>query len=135
MSDLLLFYPRGSKLVIEFLGARYIQRQPKTPEDANIFMNEVRPIIEQLDEYVAKNGLKEIIELNLKDVPLSKLNADTAIHLIQLMSEIRPEKGLLEKICITHSNPIFNMIYRGAKGRLPARVRDIVEIVADTKFF
>jgi len=135
MSNLLVFYPQGSKLHIEFLGALYIERQPKTPAETLQFMNEIKPIIEQLDAYVLKHGLKEIIELNLKGVPISKLNSETALNLLNLMTEIRPDKGILEKIRVTNTNPIFNMIYRGVKGRLPARVRDIVEIDADIKFF
>jgi len=49
--------------LIEFLGARYIERQPKTIEETVAFMQEVGPVIAQLDEYVEKNGLTEIIEL------------------------------------------------------------------------
>ena len=135
MSDLLVFYPQGSKLYIEFLGDKYLERQPKTPAETAQFLAEVRPVIEQLDAYVLKHNLKEIIELNLKGVPISKLNSDTALELMNLITEIRPDKGILEKIRITNSNPIFNMIYRGIRGRLPARIRDVVEIVADTKFF
>ena len=73
MSDLLLFYPNGKYLNIEFLGAKYIQRQPKTPAETEQFMSEIRPVIQQLDDYVIQHNLKEIIELNLKGVPVSKL--------------------------------------------------------------
>jgi hypothetical protein len=125
MTDLLVFYPKGKHLHIEFLGGKYIENQPKT----------IKPVVAQLDEYVEKHGLKEIIELNLKGVPISKLNSETAIHLLKLMMDIRPDKGLLEKIKITNSNPIFNMVYMGVKGRLPSRVRDIVEFENDSKFF
>jgi hypothetical protein len=135
MADLLVFYPQGSHLLIEFLGARYIERQPKTPEETVAFMGEVAPVVAQLDDYVEKNGLTEIIELNLKGVPISKLNPDMAVHLMKLMIEIRPDKGLLEKIKVTNSNPIFNMIYKGVKGSLPARISSLVEIEADSKFF
>jgi hypothetical protein len=135
MSDLLVFYPQGRHLYIEFLGARYIENQPKTPEETVIFMQKVAPIVKQLDEYVEKHGLKEIIELNLKGVPISKLNSDMAIHLIQLMSELRAEKNILEKIRITNSNPIFNMAYKSVRTSLPERVRNIVEFESDSKFF
>ena len=135
MTDLLVFYPQGSHLFIEFLGARYIERQPKTPEETAAFMKEVAPLVAQLDEYVEKHGLKEIIELNLKDVPISKLNSDMAVHLMKLMIEIRPDKGLLEKIKVTNSNPVFNMIYKGVKSTLPGRISSLVEIEADSKFF
>jgi len=122
-------------LYIEFLGSKYIERQPKTPEEAAAFSASIKPVIDQLDAYVEANKLKEIIELNLKDVPISKLNADTAIHLLTLMSDIRPDKGILEKIRIINSNPVFNMVYRSVRGRLPGRVRDIVEIEDNAKFF
>jgi hypothetical protein len=133
--DLLVFYPQGRHLYIEFIGSKYIERQPKTPEEAAAFSQSIKPIVAQLDEYVEKHDLKEIIELNLKDVPISKLNADTALHLLNLMTDIRPDKALLEKIRIINSNPVFNMIYKTVRGRLPGRIRDIVEIEDNSKFF
>ena len=135
MSELLVFYPNGKYLNIEFLGAKYIQRQPKTPEDTIQFMSEIRPVIQQLDDYVIQHNLKEVIELNLKGVPISKLNSDTALHLIELMSKIRPAKNILEKIRITNTNPIFNMVYKGIKGRLPNQLGDIIEVESSSKFF
>jgi len=51
------------------------------------------------------------------------------------VTEIRPDKGLLEKIKITNSNPIFNMAYKSVRGRLPDRIRDIVEFENNSKFF
>ena len=135
MSDLLVFYPQGKYLNIEFLGAKYIERQPKNPAETATFMLEIRPIIQQLDEYVLKHDLKEIIELNLKGVPISKLNSEIALHLLSLMMEIRPDKNIVEKIKITNTNPIFNMIYRNIRGRLPGRVGDMIEIDSNSKFF
>ena len=99
------------------------------------FMSEVRPIVEQLDAYVEKHGLTEIIELNLKGVPISKLKSETATHLLNLMVQLRPDKGLLKKIRITNSNPVFNMIYKGVKTKLPERITSIVEFSDDSKFF
>jgi len=135
MSDLLVFYPQGSHLYIEFLGCKYIERQPKTPEEIERFLETVQPVISQLDAYVEKHGLKEIIELNLKGVPISKLNSECAVHLLKLMTELRPDKGVLEKIRITNSNPIFNMVYKSVKNTLPAQLTSMVEIVVDSKFF
>lgn len=135
MSDLLLFYPQGRHLYIEFLGSKYLERQPKTHEETRAFYESISPIIDQLDSYVDKHGLKEIIELNLKDVPLSRLNSEMTIHLLNLMVKIRPDKHILEKIRITNSNPVFNMIYKGAKGALPGRITSLVEIEDDPKFF
>lgn len=135
MSDLLVFYPQGRHLYIEFLGARYIERQPKTPLEAQEFSMSIKPVIQQLDDYVEKHGLKEIIELNLKGVPISKLNSDTAIHLLKLMIEIRPDKGLLEKIKITNSNPLFSIVYKSVKSRLPGRISSLVEFIDNDKFF
>jgi hypothetical protein len=135
MTDLLVFYPQGKRLCIEFLGAKYIERQPKTPQEALDFMNEIKPIVQQLDDYVIQHNLKEVIELNLKGVPISKLNSDTAIHLMELMVKIRPDKGILEKIRITNTNPVFNMAYKAVKSRLPGRVSSIVEFETNSKFF
>ena len=135
MTDLLVFYPQGKHLCIEFLGAKYIERQPKTPQEALDFMNEIKPIVQQLDDYVIQHNLKEVIELNLKGVPISKLNSDTAVHLMELMVKIRPDKGILEKIRITNTNPVFNMAYKAVKSRLPTRVSSIVEFESNSKFF
>ena len=133
--DLLVFYPRGKYLYIEFLGGKYIENQPKDAIEAANFTLKIKPVIDQLDAYVEKHGLKEIVELNLKGVPISKLNSETAVHLMKLVTEIRPDKGLLKKIKITNSNPIFNMVYRSVKSRLPDRIKDIVEFDNDGKFF
>lgn len=134
-TELLVFYPQGKYLCIEFLGAKYIERQPKTPQEAIDFMNEIKPVIQQLDDYVIQHNLKEIIELNLKGVPISKLNSDTAVHLLELMTKIRPDKGILEKIRITNTNPVFNMVYKTIKGRLPGKMSNIIEIESNSKFF
>ena len=135
MTDLLVFYPQGGHLIIEFLATRYIDRQPRTPAETDMFLNSVKPVVFQLDEYVLKHNLKEIIELNLKDVPVAKLNSKTALHLIKLMIEIRPDKHILQKIRITNSNPLFSRVYKSIKTGLPERVRDIIEITEDSKFF
>ena len=135
MSDLLIFYPQGKHLYIEFLGGKYIENQPKDAIEAANFTLKIKPVIAQLDAYVEKHGLKEIVELNLKGVPISKLNSETAVHLMKLVCEIRPDKGLLEKIKITNSNPIFNMVYRTVKSRLPERLKGLIEFDNDGKFF
>jgi hypothetical protein len=135
MSDLLVFYPNGKYLNIEFLGMKYIQRQPKTPAETVQFMSEIRPVIQQLDDYVIQHNLKEIIELNLKGVPISKLNSDTALHLLELLTHIRPDKNIVEKIRITNANPIFNMVYKSIRGRLPGRMSEIIEVESNSKFF
>jgi len=135
MSDLLIFYPEGRHLYIEFLGAKYIERQPRTIEETQLFSESLRPVVDQLDAYVEKHGLREIVELNLKGVPISKLNSEMASHLLKLMVDIRPDKNILEKIRVTNSNPVFNMIYKGVKGSLPDIITSRVEIVADEKFF
>jgi len=135
MTDLLVFYPQGNYLHIEFLGSKYIERQPKTPAQTEMFMLSVKPVVQQLDDYVMKHGLKEVIELNLKDVPISKLNSETAIHLIELVCDIRPDQDILQKIKITNSGPVFAMIYKGIRNKLPTRIRDIIEVETDSKFF
>jgi len=135
MDGLLVFYPQGRHLHIEFLGGRYIENQPRTVEETRVFMDSIAPVISQLDAYVEKHGLKEIIELNLRGVPLSRLNSETAVHLLKLMVELRPAKDIVEKIRITNSSPIFNMIYKSVKTKLPTSITDLVEIEANPKFF
>ena len=135
MTDLLVFYPQGRYLFIEFLGSKYIETQPKTPEESVKFLQTVTPVVKQLDDYVEKHGLREIIELNLKGVPISKLNSEMAVHLINLMMDLRPDKNIIDEIRITNSNPVFNMIYKNVRPSLPDRIRNLVKIEADSKFF
>lgn len=135
MSDLLVFYPEGSFLYIEFLVSKYIEKQPTNDEEMIAFMTDIRPIVKQLDDYVLKHGLKEIVELNMKGVPVSKLRQETALTLLQLVIDMRPDLGILEKIRITNSNPVFNMVYKTIRGRLPGRIGNMIEIAADSKFF
>jgi hypothetical protein len=135
MSNLLVFYPQGKYLYIEFLGGKYIENQPKNPVEVAEFAYKIKPIIAQLDAYVEKHGLKEIVEVNLGGVPIAKLNSEMALHLMSVVCEIRPDKGILEKIKITNVNPMFNIIYKGVRSRLPARVKDIIEVESNSKFF
>jgi len=135
MSDLLVFYPEGSYLYIEFLVSKYIEQQPTNDEEMITFMTKVRPIVKQLDDYVVKHGLSEIVELNMKGVPVAKLRQDTALTLLQLVIDMRPDLGILKQIRITNSNPVFNMIYKTIRGRLPGRISSMIEIAADSKFF
>jgi len=130
-----VFYPQGKYLYIEFLGGKYIENQPKNPVEVAEFAYKIKPIIAQLDAYVEKHGLKEIVEVNLGGVPIAKLNSEMALHLMSVVCEIRPDKGILEKIKITNVNPMFNIIYKGVRSRLPARVKDIIEVESNSKFF
>ena len=135
MTDLLVFYPQGKYLHIEFLASKYLERQPKTPAQKEMFILSIKPIITQLDDYVSKHNLKEIVELNLKGISLARLDHQSAVDLLHMCTEIRPDKGLLEKIVVTNTNPVFNMIYKTVKGKLPQKVSSIVEIASDSKFF
>jgi hypothetical protein len=73
--------------------------------------------------------------LNLKDVPIGKLNSDTALHQMNLVSDLRPNKNILEKINIINAGPVFSMIYKSVRSKLPATIRDIINIQNDSKFF
>lgn len=134
MADLLTFYPDGKFLYIEFLADKYIEQQPSNDIETQMLLERIRPIIFQLDEFVEKRGLKEIIEINLKNVPISKLNSKMALEMIDLCMNIRPDKNIVEKIVITNSNPVFGMIYRGVQGNLHPWVRQILKIDSNSKF-
>jgi hypothetical protein len=134
MADLLKFYPDGKFLYIEFLADKYIEQQPSNDLETKMLLERIRPIIFQLDEFVEKRGLKEIIEINLKNVPISKLNSKMALDMIDLCMNIRPDKHLVEKIVVTNSNPVFGMIYKGVQGNLNPWVRQILKIDSNSKF-
>lgn len=134
MSELLRFYPQGKHLYIEFLGDRYIDNQPKTNVEKDELLAKIKPIVAQLDAFVESRNMKEIIEVNLKGVPISKLNSKMACEMINLCMSIRPEKNIVEKIIITNANPLFNMIYKSVQGTVDQRIKKLLVIESNSKF-
>ena len=134
MAELLRFYPQGKYLYIEFMGDKYIAIQPQTKVESEELLNKIKPIVSQLDAFVESRNLKEIIEVNLKGVPISKLNSKMACEMLDLCMNIRPEKNLLEKIVITNANPIFNMIYKSVQTCVDPKIRKILSIESNSKF-
>jgi hypothetical protein len=128
MDGLLTFYPSHKYLIIEFNGLKYIEKQPKNDQEMIEFIKEVKPIVSQLDDFVELHKLREIIELNLKNVPIVKLNTDTILNLINMLNQLRPDKNILEKIKITNASPMFIIIFKACRGRLPINLKNIIEI-------
>lgn len=128
MDGLLVFYPQQKHLIIEFNGLKYIEKQPKNDQEMIDFMKQIKPLVEQLDNFVEQNKLREIIELNLKNVPIGKLNTETILNLINMLNKLRPDKNILEKIKITNASPMFIMIFKACRGRLPVNLKNIIEI-------
>lgn len=134
MTELLRFYPDEKYLYIEFLANKYLEVQPSNDMESKMLIERIRPVITQLDDFVESRGLKEMIEVNLKDVPISKLNSDMAMDMINMCLSIRPEKHLIEQITITNSNPIFGMVYKTIQGRLDPSIRRVLRVEANSKF-
>ena len=134
MAELLKFYPQGKHLYIEFLAQKYLDIQPTNDFETRMLIERIKPVITQLDEFVETRGLKEVIEVNLKDVPISKLNSDMALEMIQLCMSLRPDKDLIDKIVITNSNPFFGMIYKAVQGRVDPSIRRVLSIESSDKF-
>jgi hypothetical protein len=134
MSELLRFYPDENYLYIEFLANRYLEVQPSNDMESRMLLERIRPVINQLDDFVESRGLKEMIEVNLKDVPISKLNSEMAMDMINMCLSIRPEKHLIERITITNSNPVFGMIYKTVQSKLDPNIRKVLRIEANSKF-
>ena len=134
MSELLRFYPQGKHLYVEFLGDKYIELQPKSKVESEELLEKIRPIVMQLDAFVESRNLKEIIEVNLKNVPISKLNSKMACEMLDLCMNIRPEKNLVEKIVITNANPLFNMIYKSVQTCVDPRIKKLLTIESNSKF-
>ena len=134
MTELLKFYPQGKHLYIEFLANKYIEIQPTNDFETKMLLERIRPVILQLDEFVESRGLKEVIEVNLKDVPISKLNSDMALDMIHMCMSLRPDKELIDKIVITNSNPLFSMIYKAVQGRVDPRIRKVLTIDTNSNF-
>jgi hypothetical protein len=134
MTELLRFYPDEKYLYIEFLANKYLEVQPSNDLESKMLIERIRPVISQLDDFVESRGLKEMIEVNLKDVPISKLNSDMAMDMINMCLSIRPEKHLIERITITNSNPVFGMVYKTIQGRLDPSIRRVLRVEANSKF-
>jgi hypothetical protein len=134
MTELLKFYPQGKHLYIEFLANKYIEVQPTNDFETKMLLERIRPVIQQLDEFVESRGLKEVIEVNLKDVPISKINSEMAIEMIQLCMTLRPEKNLIEQIVITNSNPLFGLIYKTVQGRVDPSIRRVLRVENNSHF-
>jgi hypothetical protein len=134
MTELLKFYPQGKHLYIEFLANKYIEIQPTNDFETKMLLERIRPVVQQLDDFVESRGLKEVIEVNLKDVPISKINSDMALEMINLCISLRPEKNLIEQIIITNSNPIFGMIYKAVQGRVDPSVRRVLRVDGNSHF-
>jgi len=134
MTELLKFYPQGKHLYIEFLANKYIEVQPTNDFETKMLLERIRPVIQQLDEFVESRGLKEVIEVNLKDVPISKINSEMAIEMIQLCMTLRPEKNLIDQIVITNSNPLFGLIYKTVQGRVDPSIRRVLRVENNSHF-
>jgi len=134
MTELLRFYPDGKHLYIEFLASKYIDVQPSNDFEMQMLLERIRPIVKQLDDFVEQHNLKEVIEINLKDVPVAKLNADMAIGMMNLCSTIRPDKNIVEKVVITNSNPVFRMIYKSVQGNINPGFTEIITFESNSKF-
>jgi len=70
MTELLKFYPDEKYLYIEFLANKYIEVQPSNDTESRMLLERIRPVVSQLDDFVESRGLKEMIEVNLKDNPI-----------------------------------------------------------------
>lgn len=134
MTELLKFYPQGKHLYIEFLANKYIEVQPSNDFEQKMLLERIRPVVQQLDEFVESRGLKEVIEVNLKDVPISKINSEIAVEMINLCHSLRPEKNLIEQIIITNSNPIFGIIYKTVRGRLAPAIQRVLRVEGNSHF-
>jgi len=134
MSELLRFYPDEKYLYIEFLANKYLEVQPSNDFESKMLLERIRPVISQLDDFVESRGLREMIEVNLKDVPISKLNSKMAIEMLDMCMSMRPEKNLIDRITITNSNPLFGMIYKSVQGSVDPKIRKVLSIESNSKF-
>jgi hypothetical protein len=128
MSEIFRFYPEGQHLYVEILGNEYLKKQPKNPEEAEEFARGLKPIVEQVEDYVRQNKLREIMILNLKGVSLTALNAQTTSQLVNLLYTLRSdEEALLDRIEIQNSNPIFEMFFGQVKKSLPRALVGLIK--------
>jgi hypothetical protein len=128
MTELLKFYPEGDLLYVEFLANKYLEIQPKTAAEKEALKNRLIPVIEQVDNFVESNNLKEVIEVNLEGVSIASLDPTVTIDMLNLCLEIRPVKYIVQKIVITNATPLFYILYNSIKSMLPERLTSVLEI-------
>jgi hypothetical protein len=128
MTELLKFYPEGDILYVEFLANKYLEIQPKTAAEKEALKNRLIPVIEQVDNFVESNNLKEVIEVNLEGVSIASLDPKATVDMLNLCLEIRPVKYIVQKIVITNATPLFYILYNSIKSMLPERLTSVLEI-------
>jgi hypothetical protein len=127
--DFLKFHPDGKYLYIELLATEYLRRQPDTPEAAKAIAEELKPMLNDVERFMEKNSMKEITVVNLKGVDLSDVNLKSAMNLITLLHNERPEMRYLVGIEIRGASDTFEIMYNTFKLGLPSAVRKIVKLV------
>jgi hypothetical protein len=120
MTEIFRFYPEGPFLYVEVLGNEYLKKQPSNPVEAEEFAKGLKPIVENVENFIREKKLREIMILNLKGVGISALNPQTSSQLVNLLYTLRSdEETFLERIEIQNSNPVFEMFYKQIKRTLP----------------
>jgi len=130
MTEIFRFYPEGDTLFVEILGNEYLKNQPDTPEEAETFARGLKPIVAQVEDYIRKNKLREVMILNLKGVGITSLNAQTTAQLVNLLYTIRSDdEVLLDRVEIHNSNPLFEMFFKQVKKNLPQGLVSLIQFV------
>jgi len=120
MTEIFRFYPDGDFLYVEVLGNEYLKKQPSNPAEAEEFAKGLKPIVENVENFIREKKLREVMILNLKGVGISALNPQTSSQLVNLLYTLRSdEETYLERIEIQNSNPVFEMFYKQIKRTLP----------------
>jgi len=128
MAEIFRFYPEGQFLFIEVLGNEYLKRQPTNPEDAQKFAEGLKPIVAQVEDLMREKKMREVMVLNLKGVGLSSLNPQTTTQLVNLLYTLRSDdESFLDRIEISNSNPLFEMLYGQVKRNLPAKLVSLIK--------
>lgn len=130
MTEIFRFYPEGPYLYVEVLGNEYLKKQPSNPDEAEEFARGLKPIVENVENFIREKKLREIMILNLKGVGISALNPQTSSQLVNLLYTLRSDKEtFLDRIEIQNSNPVFEIFYSRVKKDLP---KELVEKIVFT---
>jgi hypothetical protein len=130
MTEIFRFYPEGKYLYVEVLGNEYLKKQPKNPAEAEVFAKGLKPIVENVENFIREKNLREIMILNLKGVGISALNPQTSSQLVNLLYTLRSdEEAFLDRIEIKNSNPVFEMFFSSVKKDLPPELVEKIVFV------
>ncbi len=129
--DFLKFFPRGRKLIIEFIPDAYIHWQPVKNDDIEGKASELYRVIKGVNSYCESHDMDQIIIIDCdKTIQYNKINYVLLCKLVNKMCSYF-SKTRLVKIEIRHCNPIIEKFCNASKSLLVKSIADILTVYSN----